>query len=108
MFELYRSKKSKEYYFRLKAANGLTILASEGYSDKTNCKKGIRSVKTNAIKDKNFEIKVARNGKRFFNLIATNGQVIGSSQMYASRSGLRKGIRSVQKNAPISEMKELD
>nr|WP_275423072.1 YegP family protein [Leisingera sp. MMG026] len=35
-----------------------------------------------------------------FNLKATNGQVIGTSQSYASASGRNNGIESVKKNAP--------
>ena len=46
-----------------------------------------------------FELKQARNGKHFFNLLATNGEVILSSQMYASRAGARKGIASVRNHA---------
>lgn len=46
-----------------------------------------------------YELKTARNGKLYFNLLAANGEVILTSQMYASRSGARKGIASVQSNA---------
>ena len=46
------------------------------------------------------ETKEAKNGKWHFNLKASNGQVIGSSQMYASKSGMQNGIKSVMKNAP--------
>lgn len=37
-----------EFYFRLKAGNGETILNSEGYKPKASCQSGIASVKTNA------------------------------------------------------------
>ena len=46
-YEIYKDKSGK-FRFRLKASNGQKILASEGYSDKENCKKGIASVKKNA------------------------------------------------------------
>lgn len=46
-FELYKDK-AGEYRFRLKAANGETIAASEGYKSKTSALNGIESVKTNA------------------------------------------------------------
>ena len=46
-----------------------------------------------------FELKKAKNGKLFFNLLATNGQVILTSQMYASKATAKKGIASVQNNA---------
>lgn len=47
-FEIYRDK-AGEFRFRLKAANGEPILASEGYTSKVNCKNGIASVRKNAV-----------------------------------------------------------
>ena len=46
-----------------------------------------------------FVIKEAKTGSKF-NLVAGNGEVIASSQIYKSESGLKNGIASVQKNAP--------
>ena len=46
-FEIYTDK-AGELRFRLKAANGETILASEGYSSMSGCKNGIESVRKNA------------------------------------------------------------
>ena len=36
----------------------------------------------------------------FFNLLAGNGQVIGSSEMYESEASRENGIASVKANAP--------
>ena len=46
-FELYKDKAEK-YRFRLVAANGETIAASEAYESKAGAKNGITSVKKNA------------------------------------------------------------
>jgi uncharacterized protein len=46
-----------------------------------------------------FEIKNARNGKVHFNLKASNGQTILSSEKYESRQAAVKGVESVRKNA---------
>jgi len=46
-----------------------------------------------------FQLKKARNGKIYFNLLANNGEVILTSQMYASRKNAKAGIASVQANA---------
>ena len=46
-----------------------------------------------------FELKVSKNGKYFFNLLAGNGQIILSSEMYESKSAAENGIASVQKNS---------
>ncbi len=52
-----------------------------------------------------FLVKEVNTGRRF-NLLAGNGEVIGVSEVYASRSGLRNGIASVRKNAPIAPVED--
>lgn len=99
-------RKNGEFQFNLKATNGQVILTSEGYASKAACLNGIESVKKNAADEKKFEVKVAKNGKPFFNLKATNGQVIGASQMYASERTMKAGIASVMKNAPEAPVVE--
>ncbi|MCR5014319.1 MAG: YegP family protein [Bacteroidales bacterium] len=93
-------RKNGEFQFNLKATNGQTILTSEGYSTKAACLNGIESVKKNSQVEARFDKKVASNGKPFFNLKATNGQIIGSSQMYANEKNMLNGVASVAKNAP--------
>lgn len=89
-----------EYQFNLKADNGQTILSSEGYAAKAGALNGIESVKKHAPTDSNYDRKTSSNNKYYFNLKASNGQVIGSSQMYESADGMEKGIESVKKNGP--------
>ena len=100
-------RKNGEYQFNLKATNGQVILTSEGYTTKAACMNGIESVKKNCQVEARFEKKVASNGKPFFNLKATNGQIIGSSQMYATEKNMLNGLASVQKNAPEAEVVDL-
>ncbi|MFN0254832.1 YegP family protein [Pedobacter ureilyticus] len=95
-----------EFQFNLKAGNGQVILTSEGYASKANCENGIASVRKNSQDDSKFEKKTASNGKFFFNLKATNGQVIGSSQMYEAEAGRDNGIASVKTNAPEATVVE--
>ena len=102
-------RKNGEFQFNLKATNGQVILTSEGYTTKAACLNGIESVKKNSQIEERFEIKVAKNGKPFFNLKASNGQIIGGSQMYASERNMKAGIASVMKNAPEAQVvEELD
>lgn len=61
---------------------------------------GIESVRKNSQDDTKFERKESTSGKPFFNLKATNGQVIGNSEMYESAAACENGIESVKKNAP--------
>ncbi|MFH7018456.1 YegP family protein [Flavobacterium sp. FlaQc-47] len=88
-----------EFQFNLKAGNGQTILSSEGYSSKSACENGIESVQKNSKDDTKFEKLESKSGKWYFNLKATNGQIIGSSEMYESVSGRDNGIESVKTNA---------
>ncbi len=46
-----------------------------------------------------FELKKSKNDKFFFNLLAANGQIILSSEMYEAKAGALNGIESVKKNA---------
>ncbi|MDY7094382.1 MAG: YegP family protein [Acidobacteriota bacterium] len=104
-FEISTDKQDK-YRFNLTAANGQVILSSQGYANKSGCKNGIESVKTNSGNDGNYERKESSNGKHFFNLLAANKQVIGTSQMYAAKDSMENGIASVKKNAPAAEIKD--
>lgn len=99
-------RKNGEYQFNLKAGNGQVILTSEGYTTLAACKNGIESVKKNSQEDARFERKEAKDGSPFFNLKATNGQVIGTSEMYSSTAACENGIESVKKNAPEAEVVE--
>jgi uncharacterized protein YegP (UPF0339 family) len=94
-FEIFKSEKNEQFYFNLKAGTGQIVLSSQGYANKAGAKNGIASVQTNGNNIENFETKVASNGKHHFNLLSTNKKIIGSSQMYASKDSLNKGIQAV-------------
>lgn len=98
------TRSNGEFQFNLKAGNGQTILASEGYTTKAACENGIESVRKNAGDDDRYERKTSSNGKPFFNLKAGNGQIIGSSEIYESEASRENGIESVKKNAPDAEV----
>ena len=89
-----------EFQFNLKAGNGQTILSSEGYTTKPSCENGIASVRTNSKNDSKFDRKTSSKGKPYFNLKATNGQIIGTSEIYESEASRDNGIESVKANAP--------
>ena len=99
-------RKNDEFQFSLKAGNGQTILASEGYAAMAGCQNGIDSVKKNGTEDSNFDRKESTNGKPYFNLKAGNGQIIGTSEMYESEAARENGIESVKKNVIDAEVVE--
>ena len=52
-----------------------------------------------------FVVKKTNTGVKF-DLKATNGQVIATSEVYASDDACKKGIASVQKNAPVANIED--
>jgi uncharacterized protein YegP (UPF0339 family) len=107
-FEVFQSPKNKQYYFNLKARNGQVILSSQGYANKAGATNGIKSVRNNCTNDNLYERKVAKNGKHHFNLLSRNNKIVGTSQMYASKSSMEAGIRSVMRAAPEAALAEVE
>ncbi len=102
-----KTRTNGEFQFNLKANNGQVILTSEGYTTKSSCNNGIESVRKNSQDDSKFDRKTSTNGKAYFNLKATNGQIIGTSEMYESTAGRDNGIESVKTNAPSAVLEDL-
>jgi len=98
-FEI-KSGKTGKFRFNLKASNGQIILSSEAYDTRSAATKGITSVRKNALNDKRFERKTAKDGSSYFVLKAANGEPIGKSEMYKTTKAMENGIASVGKNAP--------
>ena len=46
-----------------------------------------------------FELKKSKSDKYFFNLLAGNGQIILSSEMYEAKASADNGVESVRKNS---------
>lgn len=55
-----------------------------------------------------FVLKKNAHGNYHFNLLATNGQVIATSETYNSKAAALNGIESVKKNAPDAPTEEQD
>ncbi|MBQ7649714.1 MAG: YegP family protein [Victivallales bacterium] len=102
-FEIKAAANGK-FIFNLKAGNGEVILTSQMYKSLVGAKRGIASVKKNAPDAARFEIKTAKNGEIFFVLKARNSQIIGQSETYPTEAALKKGLASVQNNAPDAKI----
>lgn len=55
-----------------------------------------------------FELWTDKGGDWRFNLKASNGQVIATSQGYSSKAGAMNGIESVKANAPGADVVEIE
>jgi uncharacterized protein YegP (UPF0339 family) len=95
------------YYFNLKAANGKVILTSERYKRKASALNGIESVRMNSLIDARFDTRSSTRSQPYFVLIARNGEPVGRSEMYSSRSARNKGIASVRTNGPAARVDDL-
>jgi uncharacterized protein YegP (UPF0339 family) len=105
--------------FDLKAGNGEVIASSEVYSSDAACRKGIESVRRNAVEAKledqtaegfekvthpKFEVYIDKAGEFRFRLKAKNGETIAASEGYKSKASCLNGIDSVRRNAPDAEI----
>lgn len=86
-----------QYYFHLLAANHEKVLQSQGYKSLSSAKKGIESVKTNAVDMNRFQLLEAVDGEWYFNLRAGNNQIIGTSETYVTKANAQRAMETVNK-----------
>lgn len=104
-FELTKSEKG-EFYFKLLSASGATLVRSEGYNAKASATNGIESVRKNATEDGRYELKAASDGRPFFNLKASNGQVIGTSPMFKDAAARDAAIKDLKAGAAAAKVSD--
>ncbi len=92
--------KDGQFYFRLRAADGDILLASEGYTTLAGCQNGVRSVQHNAPLSERYDRRLAVNGLSYFVLKAANHRVIGRSELYPTPAGCDQGIAAMMAAAP--------
>lgn len=88
-----------KFVFNLEADNNQKILTSESYDAKGSAEQGIESVRSNATTDARFGRMTSSDSQPYFVLKAANGEVIGTSEQYASVTAMEDGIKSVMTNA---------
>lgn len=96
-------KDNGDYQFDLESDTGNVIFTSESFSTKKNCKKGIKSVKSNALLPNQYERKKEED-ESYFILRSQKGKIMGMSQSYKSESGFENAILSVMQTAPDAPM----
>lgn len=105
-FEIFKDR-AGEFRFRLRAANGEPILASEGYTTKSGCQNGIASVQINSQIDARYDVRLTTSGQPYFVLQAANGEIIGRSESYSSEAALKNGLESVRRNGNTTNIVDL-
>ncbi len=84
------------FRFNLHAKNGEVVLSSESYTTKSAAWNGAFAIQDAAELAGSFQIKTSTDNRYYFTLTAENGQVVGVSQMYTSRTAAEGGIASVK------------
>jgi uncharacterized protein len=79
---------------------------SERYTTKQAAEGGIASAKANAGIDARYVRKTSTSNQPYLTLIASNGQTLGSSEMYSSASAMENGIASCKTNGPSAPTKD--
>ena len=80
-FKKYKDTEGK-WRFRFKNKQGDILLKSEAYNSTSGRTTGIKSVLKNGINAANYELLVAGDETFYYNLIAQNHEIIGTSNMY--------------------------
>jgi hypothetical protein len=105
-FEIRESSSDEQpYYFVLRSSNnGEIILKSEMYTTRNDCENGIDSVMEHASDIDNYERGTSEDGSPYFVLKASNGEIIGVSEMYSSKENRDQGIKAVQRDGAEVEV----
>jgi uncharacterized protein YegP (UPF0339 family) len=85
----------RQSYFRLRAANGEVVLSSQGYTRMDSARSGIESVRANGATASSFRTFETADGQFAFNLVASNGEVIGRSESYVSKSNADRAVARI-------------
>ena len=83
------------FYFNLRARNGEIVLQSQGYKNEASALNGTFSVAESGLDLDNYELLPSGQNGFYFNLKAANGQVVGTSEVYASQSNARRACEDI-------------
>ena len=93
-FELFVGQDA-QHYFHLLAKNGAKVLVSEGYAKRQGAEAGVKACQKNGVDANNYDLRQAKNGQYYFDLLGGNGEIIGTSELYVTKSNAVKAINAV-------------
>jgi uncharacterized protein len=89
-----------KFHFNFFARNGEKVLSSESYTTDAAAFNGAFAVQTEGQSAASYTLKQNTSGGFYFTVKALNGQVIGVSQQYSTKSAAESGMASLQKLLP--------
>jgi uncharacterized protein YegP (UPF0339 family) len=93
-FETFLGADGKSY-FHLLAGNGQKVLHSQGYTSPSSALDAIDTVRDRGVDPDSYRLLEARDGQWYFNLVAANYRVIGTSELYVTRYNAERGLATV-------------
>ena len=105
-FELKRADRGR-FVFNLRAGNGRIILTSGLYDSRKAAAEGIATVIACAHDRASIERKVASNGRPYFVMTSSTGDLLARSEVYSSAAALERGIESVLQSIAGATLRDL-
>jgi uncharacterized protein YegP (UPF0339 family) len=91
-----------QWYFNLHARNGAIQLTSQKYASKASALNGAFSTAENGLSKTRYALQPTASGTGYyFNVIATNGQVVATSEVYATKASAERGRDNVIALLPV-------
>lgn len=95
LFETYKDV-DEQFRFRIRTYYGNVLFRSEGYTQEHNVKNGIKSVIENGVLEEQYRREVAEDGTFYFNLVARNNKIIGTSMFHETAAARDKNIEELK------------
>jgi len=102
-----KSDAKEPFTFAFMNSADKTVVRSENYAAKKSCLNGIESVRKNSQNDNRYQLCESQNGKFYFNIKASNGQIVATSSLFASEAERDEAISFLKDNAATMRIDDL-
>ncbi|CAH1002582.1 hypothetical protein LEM8419_03456 [Neolewinella maritima] len=103
-YRAFKGTDSQHYFTLHSRGNGEPILRSEGYTTKASRDNGIDSVRRHSPFDSYYRKYGSGYGNYWFNLVAANNEVIGTSETYSTVQARETGIAAVKRDGATAQV----
>ena len=91
---------SGQFHFNFHAGNGQIVLSSESYTTEAAAYNGAFAVQQDGQNPAAYTVHESASGSFYFTVRADNGQIIGTSQQYSTKSNAQAGASALVKLLP--------
>ena len=104
-YEVYPDTKGG-FRYRMKSLRNETIMVSEGFNSKEQCVKAVEQLKTYNPKTIRHKLKVTKDHRCYFKLVAPRHGIIGTSEPYNTVHDCKMSMSFVLLSTPSALIKE--